>query len=138
MYSVLLPWLSLYGYRNLIGINLTFGKKVRRGPIRYEYGDITKTRFPAASFDAIACLSVIEHGVDVDLYFREMSRLLKPGALLITSTDYYDSPVETFGLKAFGVPIHVFGPKEIVQALETASSHGLEPVAELSLEWRRR
>ena len=35
------------------------------------------------SFDAITCQSVIEHGVDLEAYFREMARILKKGGHLI-------------------------------------------------------
>ena len=83
--SALLPCLYLYGYRNLTGINLIFQKPQRRGSIAYEFGDITNTRFRSEQFDAITCLSVIEHGVDLQAYFREMSRILRPGGLLMDS-----------------------------------------------------
>ena len=45
MYSRILPWLYLYGYRNLYGNNLVFDKTrtVKHGTISYEYGDITAT-----------------------------------------------------------------------------------------------
>ena len=33
LYSVILPWLYLYGYHNLRGINHVFDSAVRRGPI---------------------------------------------------------------------------------------------------------
>ena len=56
MYSVLLPWLSLYGYKHLYGVNLVFEETVRKGPITYEQGDITKLKYPDEYFDAIACL----------------------------------------------------------------------------------
>ena len=52
-------------------------------------------------------------GVNLAAYFKEMARILKPGGLLITSTDYYDSPVDTRGQVAFGAPIHIFSPDEI-------------------------
>jgi hypothetical protein len=38
LYSVVLPWLFLYRYRKLQGINLVFKQRVKRGPIRYDYG----------------------------------------------------------------------------------------------------
>ena len=76
-YSVTLPWLYLFGYRNLRGIDLVFDKPVRRGPIRYEYGDLIASRFGNNSFDIIVSLSVIEHNVSPEAYFREMSRLLR-------------------------------------------------------------
>src|SRR5215471_18628498 len=40
-YSMILPWLAMYGYRRLRGCNLVFDKPSRMGPVRYEYGDIT-------------------------------------------------------------------------------------------------
>ena len=125
LYSRLLPWLYLYGYRDLIGNNLVFEGKLQQGPIRYEQGDITKTRFEAASFDAVTCLSVIEHGVDLDAYFREMARVLKPGGALITSTDYFETPTDTRGIAAYGVPVHVFTRPEILEALEIAKRYDL-------------
>ena len=102
IYSNVLPALFLYGYRDLHGINLSFTAPTRRGPIRYIPGDLTRTPYPDGFFDAITCMSVIEHGVPLDDYFREMWRLLKPGGLLITSTDYYPTPIDTRGQSVHG------------------------------------
>jgi len=83
MYSCILKWLRLYGFRRLEGINIVFKGETRRGPITYKYGDITHTEYDPATFDAITCLSVIEHGVDLDAYFREMgSPLFSVGNLI--------------------------------------------------------
>jgi len=133
LYSMMLPWLYLYGYKNMIGNNLIFTKPLRRGPIRYQYGDITKTDFRENTFDAVSCLSVIEHGVDLDAYFREMSRILKPNGILVTSTDYFDTPPSTKGLCAYGAPIHIFSTNEIVSALDLARKYGLEITSPIDL-----
>lgn len=133
-YSMILPWLFLYGYKNLIGINLVFNQPVRRGPIRYEYGDITKTRFKDNTFDAITCLSVIEHGVNLEAYFGEMSRILKPRGILITSTDYYVTHIDTKGATAYGVPVHIFTREEIITALDVAGRFDLKLTGPLNLE----
>jgi SAM-dependent methyltransferase len=133
LYSMILPWLFLYGYRNLIAGNLAFDQTERRGPIVYRRSDITKTDFASATFDAITCLSVIEHGVDLDAYFAEMARIIKPGGLLVTSTDYYETKVDTRGLVAFGAPIHVFTREEIAGALEVARRRGFELTSPLDL-----
>jgi SAM-dependent methyltransferase len=130
-YSMILPWLCLYGYRHLTAANLAFRGRTRRGPIVYEPSDITKTTYPDAWFDAVVCQSVIEHGVDLHAYFKEMSRILKTGGVLITSTDYYDTVVDTRGQQAFGVPVHVFTRDEIVQALEIAAGHQLTLISPL-------
>jgi SAM-dependent methyltransferase len=133
MYSVILPWLASYGYKNLIGINLSFNSVTRRGAIAYEHGDITCTRFQDGFFDAITCLSVIEHGVNLQAYFAEAFRILKPGGILITSTDYYQTAIDTRGQIAFGVPIHIFNEKEIIRALETARKAGFELTGQIDL-----
>ena len=126
LYSVILPWLFLYGYRKLHGINLAFQERTHRGPIVYDHGDITHTVYEPGSFDAVTCLSVVEHGVDLTAYFREMSRILKPGGILVTSTDYWDTPVDTRGQAAFGVPVHIFTELEIKDAIHIAERFGFE------------
>jgi len=132
-YSRLLPWLFLYGYRSLRGIDLVYTEPIKAGPIRYERMDLTATTFPDRSFDAITSLSVIEHGVDPDRYLREAGRLLRPGGLLITSTDYWCGPVDTGGQTAYGVPIKIFQPDEIRDLVHRAAAHGLEPTGPLDL-----
>lgn len=133
-YSNVLPALFAYGYRDLYGINLSFTDPARRGPIRYLPGDLTRTPFPNEHFDAITCLSVIEHGVPLDAYFREMHRLLKPGGLLITSTDYYPTSIDTRGMVAHGSPIKIFSKLEIQAALALAEKIGFKPTGNLDLE----
>lgn len=143
-YSMILPWLWLYGYRHLTAGNLAFSSRSTLGPIVYEYADITHAHYPDNFFDAVTCLSVIEHGVELWLYFEEMARIIAPGGLLITSTDYWDAPVDTGGQRAYGVPIHIFTRQEIVAALQLARTFGFEPlsepdltVSERAVHWRR-
>jgi len=144
LYSVLLPWLYQYGYRNLTGIDLVHRRVIRRGPIICEPGDLTRTRFPDATFDVIGSLSVIEHGVPLDAYFSEMWRLLRPGGMLITSTDYWHEPVDPRGQTAYGVPIRVFTPADIDAMIALAERHGfrltgpLDTVCdERAVTWKR-
>jgi SAM-dependent methyltransferase len=137
-YSRILPWLCMYGYRKLYGINLVFGETFRHGPISYRHGDITQTEFPDQTFDAITCLSVVEHGVDLNAYFREMWRILKPGGLLITSTDYWQTPIETNGRHFYGSPVHVFTEEEIVKGLDVAQRNGFAPTGPVDLSCNKR
>lgn len=134
LYSNILPALFLYGYSNLYGVNLDFKFPSRRGPIQYLIGDLTRLPFPDQFFDAVTCLSVIEHGVPLDAYFREMHRVLKPQGLLITSTDYYPTPIDTAGKSAHGAPIRIFTRAEIERALSLASSIGFDPTGPVDLE----
>lgn len=133
-YSQILPWLYLYGYRNLWCQNLAFKRSARWGPIRFEPGDVTRTQFEPESLDVITCLSVIEHGVPLQAFFREASRILKPGGLLIVSTDYYATPIDTGGVRAFDAPIRIFNAEDVRSALEIAGESGLHPTTELRLE----
>jgi SAM-dependent methyltransferase len=134
--SVILPWLALYGYENLVMGNLEFEGTYKRGPITYEYADLTATKHPDNYFAAATCLSVIEHGVPLEAYFREMARVIRPGGLLITSTDYFETPIDTHGAVAYGAPVHVFDCAEIESAIGLAESYGFELVAPLALESR--
>ena len=137
-YSNVLPALFLAGYRELYGLNLGFTDPARRGPIRYEPGDLTATRFPDAFFDAVTCLSVIEHGVPLAAYFKEMHRILKPGGLLITSTDYYPTPIDTAGKSAHGAPVKIFTRPEIESCLDLARRSGFELTAPVHLDCTSR
>ncbi|MDE2713666.1 MAG: class I SAM-dependent methyltransferase, partial [Verrucomicrobiota bacterium] len=91
-------------------------------------GDISKAPFPDAYFDGITSLSVIEHGVDIDAYFSEMSRLLRPGGLLLTSTDYWPDKIQNKEkIEAYGQPVFIFSQLEIEEAVSKAAQHGLHP-----------
>lgn len=134
MQSVISSWLWLAGYRDLWCINPIFERPFRHADIRYEPGDATATRFPSASFDAITCLSVVEHGVDLDGYFREAARLLKPGGVLVTSTDYFPEPVDVRGARAYGTDVKIFDRRGIEDALAAAAAVGLRPDGEVPLD----
>lgn len=129
-YSKLLPWLYLYGYRQLEGIDLVYEETIDSDPIRYQSMDLTKTTFPDASFDAVACLSVIEHGVDLGAFIRESARLLRTGGVLVASTDYWREPVDTRGQEAYGVPIKILGPADLAAMDEHALAVGLRAIVE--------
>lgn len=137
-YSMILAALYLYGRRELTGINLTFDKPFRRGPIQFEPGDITRTRFANESFAGVACQSVVEHGVDLHAYFTEMSRILRPGGVLSTSTDYFPESVHTGGKIAYGVPVKIFTRQDILDALDFAAGVGLTPTHKVDLDCAQR
>ena len=110
-YSRLLPWLYAYGYRRLVGIDLV--PVVLKHPTMVDYRtmDLTATSFPDGSFDAIGCLSVIEHGVSPEGFAREAGRLLRPGGVAVLSTDFWCEPLDVAGKSAYGVPVHVLTPR---------------------------
>lgn len=137
-YSPVLPWLRLYGLTDLVGVNIEFGDEVRRGSVKFQYGDITATGFPDASFDAITCMSVIEHGVPVARFLAESARLLRSGGVLSLSTDYDQQPPDTTGRHMYGVPVRIFGPDDIRELVTHAEKKGLRLVGELRLSHEER
>ena len=137
-YSPVLPWLRLYGVRELVGNNLEFRRATHHGPVRFEPGDITATHYRAGWFDAVTCMSVIEHGVPLEAFAAESARILRPGGLLILSTDYDQDPPDTTGKTAYGTPVRIFGPDDIREFVKTAESHGLSLVGDLRLEHSER
>lgn len=137
-YSSVLPWLRLYGLSDLVGNNLEFSEDVRRDGVLFRYGDVTDTDFPDARFDAVTCMSVVEHGVPIEPFLAESARIIKPGGVLVVSTDYDQSPPDTTGVTAYGQPVHIFSPDEIRDLVKTAGKHGLTLKGELALEHAER
>lgn len=135
-YSPVLPWLRLFGLgaedASLLGINLEFGREVRRDGVVFRHGDVTATGLPDGSLDAITCMSVIEHGVPIEPFLRESARVLRPGGILCVSTDYDQEPPDTTGRTAYGSQVRIFGPADIRALLDAAESSGFELVGDLS------
>ncbi|MGH9591135.1 MAG: class I SAM-dependent methyltransferase [Terracidiphilus sp.] len=138
MYSNVLPALYACGYRRLWGMNLSFADSARRGPIQYLRGDITRAGFSDGFFDAVTCMSVIEHGVPPQAYFTEMFRILKPGGMLITSTDYYPEPIDTGGKAAHGAPIQIFCRRQAEAMIALAQECGFEATGAIDLSTSSR
>ena len=137
-YSPVLPWLRLYGYTHLTGINLEFGKPVSRDGVIFRYGDVTDTALEAGSVGAITCMSVIEHGVPVEGFLRESARILRTGGVLIVSTDYDSNPPDTTGKVAYGTQVKIFSPEQIRALVDQAAGFGLKLSGELDLEHPER
>jgi len=137
-YSSVLPWLRLLGVRELVGNNLEFTRTTSHGPVRFEPGDITSMCYRDGWFDAVACMSVIEHGVPLEAFAAEAARVLRPGGLLVVSTDYDQSPPDVVGKSAYGVPVKIFGPADIEEFVAIAAKQGLSLVGDLKLEHPER
>ena len=107
----ILSILKRLGFKNLYGCDL-FLKKIPSAlteiiypfniPIIEMYEDKTfnmsiqdleKTNFQDDMFDYITSLSVIEHGVNIENYFKEMNRIMKKDGILLTSTDYWPDKI---------------------------------------------
>ena len=132
--SAYLPALKQLGYNSLISINLTQQTTEIIDGISYKYGDCTNTTFNDNTFGFISCMSVIEHGVDIEMFLAESARILIPNGYLFISTDYWVDPIDTKGQYAFGVPIKIFGPDDIHNIILIAARYGLQPTTEVDLQ----
>ncbi len=124
-YSMFLPALRRLGAGDLTGINLVFDAPERIDGILYRHGDVTDSGLPAGRFSFVACLSVIEHGVDPAAFFRETARLLRAGGRAFVSFDYWEEPVDTRGQHAYGVPIRIFTRADVEAMERSAAAYGL-------------
>lgn len=133
-YSAFLPSLRRLGFTDLTGINTAFAAEEVVDGIRYRRGDVTGSDLPDARFGFVACLSVVEHGVDLPAFLREQSRLLRPSGHLFVSCDYWETPIDTQGLHAYGVPVRIFTRQDLEMAIAAAEAVGLRLVGSGNLD----
>jgi ubiquinone/menaquinone biosynthesis C-methylase UbiE len=69
------------------GLRLAQEKNIAKAA--FVQGDGSRLPFRDATFDLVLSHSVVEHVVDVDGYFRECARVLRPGGALYLSTSPY-------------------------------------------------
>jgi SAM-dependent methyltransferase len=134
--SVYLPGLKRSGYTKLTGVNLDRHDDADAGMIdgiNYAYGDITRPEWPTATFGFVACLSVIEHGVDVKLFLKEMGRIIRPGGHLFVSFDYWIDKIDTAGRRTHDAPLNIFSCSEAMEFLVNATEVGLGIVGDVDL-----
>ena len=124
------------GYRNVIGIDLNISIRDRlrqllyifiegRFPYRLKNMNLIHTSYPNEYFDFIICLSVIEHGVDVEKMLKESSRILNSKGTLFITTDYWEPKIITKNLKPFNLNWKIFSKNEINNLLKIAKKYGL-------------
>lgn len=148
--SVTLEFLRSMGFSNLIGIDLYIPLYARLGamlrgwgkfhtlsPYRMISGDMTSTKFSSQSVDVAISLSVVEHGVDLDKFFAELSRVVKDGGVLYLSTDYWEKPIELLSdMAASGardnqpLPWQIFDLISLNSLIEMASKYGFKEVSD--------
>jgi len=139
--GMVLRFLSAQGLKDLWGVDLTVSIRDRARqwkwmlkhhtiipPWHLYRRDLTKASFPDHSFDFVTCVSVIEHGVAWEPFFREAHRLLKPQGRLYVSVDYWDPKIDNkaLGQPAYGFPWNIFDAGEIRAALGIAARYNFE------------
>lgn len=134
-YSVILPWLRKYKYKELFGINITFKDAKKVDGIIYKYGDITKTDFPELFFDVVTCLSVIEHGVNYKAFFEEMNYIIKNDGILFLSFDYSNLP-NSNDLILMDLPWKICNSQIINNLISVAANYNFKIVKDFDYEYK--
>ena len=138
--GVILRWLHAFGYRNLYACDrIEVDQSLFLEPLKIQFKkqDLANTTYTDGQFAAISCISVIEHGVDLDSFFKEMSRILRPQGRLLISTDYWSEPVDCSGIYPYGREhgeMKIFTAKEAVEFVEVAARYQLMPTFAINLE----
>lgn len=90
---------------------------------------VTETHFPDGFFDAIICLSVIEHEVNVENFLKEVARILRKKGEIYLSTDYHETKIETYdtplNYESMKGKWNIFSKKEIHNLISHARKYGL-------------
>jgi len=135
------------GFENIYGIDLSISCMARlrqlskmarsrslRLPFHLRKADITQTGFPSDYFDLASCISVIEHGVDLDKFLAESSRILKPGGLLFITTDYWPEEIKIDpDLQPYNLSWKIFSQSDIVRFIKQASEFGFSLCEETTI-----
>lgn len=122
-----LKFLSALGFTQLSGIDLQLSPKSFTNSYQLYQGDLTNTLFAEQSFDWAISISVIEHGVDLTAFFKEVYRILKPQGMLFVTTDYWETKVEVDAtIRPFGLDWQIFSKAQVEHAIAIAHSCGFQ------------
>jgi len=138
-HSPVLKKLADLGYKGLyacdiVDVNYEFDYKDK---IIFSIQHLECTDYQDNYFDCVLCLSVIEHGLDLHRYFREMSRVTKAGGILILTTDYWPDLVDCSGIFPYGEnnpEMKVYQYSDIVKIVDMAAENGFSLCAPLKMD----
>ncbi|MEW6661067.1 MAG: class I SAM-dependent methyltransferase [Bacillota bacterium] len=86
-------FLAVNGAKAVVGIDLSpeainYAKiNFQAANLTFQVGDCCDLKFPRNSFDAVVALEIIEHLNQYLQFLAEVKRALKPGGLLLVSTN---------------------------------------------------
>jgi SAM-dependent methyltransferase len=114
------------GFRNVFACDF---QDIRVPQIKSSKCDIVQTPYADNFFSAIACLSVVEHGVDLEKFEKEMFRICKAGGELMISTDFWPQEEDHSDKFPYGnnmPPMKIFNNKSLEEFTIILRSAGWE------------
>jgi SAM-dependent methyltransferase len=111
--------------------------------LKYIRGKIQDLPFADHAFDAVFCISVIEHLPIQDMMpaLKEMARVLKPGGRLLLTTDYTENAGESLRYEGpgenFSVDWNVFDWPQLQNLLDAFTELEMEGKLNLRADWPR-
>lgn len=97
----------------------------------YFKGDLMQCPFPDNSFDTIVSQSVIEHQVDLSMFAKECSRLLRDNGQVIVSFDYFEPKPNTENMKLYSLDWNILDTKDVLRLVDEFKNKGLELTSEI-------
>lgn len=107
----------------------------------YARADMTRMPFPPGAFDAVFCVSVIEHLPEeaIPVALAELRRVLRPGAPLLLTTDYYDDADAEIWHRSPGLEFRVdwgvFDEDRLRRLILEAPGWRLDGELDLDVDW---
>lgn len=141
--SIFPVYLAHAGHR-VVGVDRTLPHRLGAGAgVRVDYvrADMTALPLADAAFDALFCISVIEHLPErrIPDALAELRRVLKPGAALLLTTDYYeDADAEIWYEgpdRRFPVDWRVFDRERLQRLVLDAPGFRIEGALDLDVDW---
>lgn len=124
--------LSLWwrGYKKIFAADLNpLARSIRWycNSIEFRRENFYQSSMPKHSLDIITALSVIEHGYDQVNFFKVCHDLLKPGGLVLITTDFNKTKINIDpNFKIFHLSYLIFSSNDISKLVEEASQNGFE------------
>ncbi len=101
------------------------------GEIQMKQGDLMDTGYPDQHFDFVTCMSVVEHSVSFEKLAKECNRIMKTGAKLIMSTDYWNPSPDTSHVKLYNLDWKILDTAEVLRLVEEMKKVGLNLTSEI-------